>query len=391
MGGFLRRPQNACKHCGWTWSPRGHNVSRRCPECGSPEVEIVNQGTPIALVGCAAILVVAFVVGYGLTKSQLSGPSTVKDLPKRTVETPPIKDKSPEQQKPPIVKSEKGSISVLVTADGSECNDDGMWVLYSTSGKVGEGRVTFMQAFLLENLEPGEKTLHVLPSWRRSELSCMSLHINVEPSQMTNVVAPLVRGRVAQGRVSDSRGVNQAYVYVQIIQPTIGGKSFPFSGSTQERLMQQATAGGPFETIKQPETARLDRWNPIRIIRSEGIMLGTFTDADGKYSITGLHDRLVRIQVSNSKELLYDRLHILDNQELRLEVPVAETVTDTNTRIVAFLDRLPIEGLDVAIRNHLAGFPSSRPAIRIALLEAIQGEKNPSRKVGLERILSAFK
>jgi hypothetical protein len=30
-----RRPMNQCANCGYTWHPRGHDLSTRCPNCGS--------------------------------------------------------------------------------------------------------------------------------------------------------------------------------------------------------------------------------------------------------------------------------------------------------------------------------------------------------------------
>lgn len=34
----MSRPNNRCESCGYEWSPRGHDVSSRCPSCGSPKV-----------------------------------------------------------------------------------------------------------------------------------------------------------------------------------------------------------------------------------------------------------------------------------------------------------------------------------------------------------------
>jgi hypothetical protein len=37
---WTKRPLNACRRCGYTWYPRGKNVSYSCPRCGSGEVEL---------------------------------------------------------------------------------------------------------------------------------------------------------------------------------------------------------------------------------------------------------------------------------------------------------------------------------------------------------------
>jgi hypothetical protein len=34
------RPLNQCRTCGYTWHPRGHNLSRVCPACGSGDVQV---------------------------------------------------------------------------------------------------------------------------------------------------------------------------------------------------------------------------------------------------------------------------------------------------------------------------------------------------------------
>lgn len=41
---FNFRPMNACKACGYTWQPRGHNISRACPSCRSTNVRAVGLG-----------------------------------------------------------------------------------------------------------------------------------------------------------------------------------------------------------------------------------------------------------------------------------------------------------------------------------------------------------
>jgi hypothetical protein len=57
---WTKRPKNKCKDCGYTWYPRGKNLSRSCPECGS-------RNTTIALgcregCGCLILIVVGFFV-----------------------------------------------------------------------------------------------------------------------------------------------------------------------------------------------------------------------------------------------------------------------------------------------------------------------------------------
>jgi len=44
------RPQNRCSKCGYTWHPRGKNLSLKCPKCGHKDVKVVS-GTAAAAIG----------------------------------------------------------------------------------------------------------------------------------------------------------------------------------------------------------------------------------------------------------------------------------------------------------------------------------------------------
>lgn len=50
------RPQNLCKNCKYTWYPKGRNVSAKCPQCGSRDVQIA----PTYGMGCCLVFVVGF-------------------------------------------------------------------------------------------------------------------------------------------------------------------------------------------------------------------------------------------------------------------------------------------------------------------------------------------
>lgn len=47
-----KRPLNVCRECGQTWYPRGANLSRRCPNCGSSNVRV-------SYAGCVSVIVFA--------------------------------------------------------------------------------------------------------------------------------------------------------------------------------------------------------------------------------------------------------------------------------------------------------------------------------------------
>src|SRR4051812_2960521 len=51
-----RRPANRCSSCGHTWHPRGHNLSRRCPECGKSSV---SKAGGIGILGIIFLIFVA--------------------------------------------------------------------------------------------------------------------------------------------------------------------------------------------------------------------------------------------------------------------------------------------------------------------------------------------
>lgn len=52
-----KRSQNKCKACGYTWFPRGKNLSLKCPSCGSTDVSIKG-----ASLGVVAVIIVALMI-----------------------------------------------------------------------------------------------------------------------------------------------------------------------------------------------------------------------------------------------------------------------------------------------------------------------------------------
>jgi len=49
------RSQNKCNDCRYTWYPRGKNLSRVCPSCGSENVAIVVNWTPVIAVAAIGL------------------------------------------------------------------------------------------------------------------------------------------------------------------------------------------------------------------------------------------------------------------------------------------------------------------------------------------------
>lgn len=50
-----KRPQNKCGSCGYTWYPKGSNLSRKCPSCGSNKTQKVGLGV-IGILLCLIII-----------------------------------------------------------------------------------------------------------------------------------------------------------------------------------------------------------------------------------------------------------------------------------------------------------------------------------------------
>ncbi|MES2069867.1 MAG: hypothetical protein V4488_05935 [Pseudomonadota bacterium] len=52
-----KRTQNKCKSCGYTWYPRGKNISLKCPRCGSTNVGYVGGGLGLAILCIIGIFI----------------------------------------------------------------------------------------------------------------------------------------------------------------------------------------------------------------------------------------------------------------------------------------------------------------------------------------------
>ncbi len=59
---MTKRPKNVCGSCGYRWYPRGKNLSRKCPNCGSGSVSITLFEKVQGAIAVLAIVFVGFVV-----------------------------------------------------------------------------------------------------------------------------------------------------------------------------------------------------------------------------------------------------------------------------------------------------------------------------------------
>ena len=59
---FPKRWLNRCSTCGYTWYPKGHARSMRCPGCGSGNVTLAPLGCGGCLKGCGWLFIIGFVL-----------------------------------------------------------------------------------------------------------------------------------------------------------------------------------------------------------------------------------------------------------------------------------------------------------------------------------------
>lgn len=82
LGAFTvtMRPLNECKDCKHTWHPRGHNLSRRCPNCGSRAVAI--STLPAAgVLGIVVVVLVLAAIGSGNRRESTSAHENRSETP----------------------------------------------------------------------------------------------------------------------------------------------------------------------------------------------------------------------------------------------------------------------------------------------------------------------
>jgi predicted RNA-binding Zn-ribbon protein involved in translation (DUF1610 family) len=113
---MTRRPLNKCKTCGYTWHPRGHSVSRRCPSCGSTEV-----GVASSCLSQVAVLVLIAGAVYCCLEGRAFGPQMSDDRgaeatvgAEDVLSTQPVR-RTPEMATTPVVPW------VHPTVDVTEC------------------------------------------------------------------------------------------------------------------------------------------------------------------------------------------------------------------------------------------------------------------------------
>jgi predicted RNA-binding Zn-ribbon protein involved in translation (DUF1610 family) len=81
-----KRAQNTCSDCGYTWNPRGKDLSHECPQCGGGNVAYDRSGC-FLFAGIVVVAVVVCIIGM-LTKKDPDG-FKPESFGQRLIETPP--------------------------------------------------------------------------------------------------------------------------------------------------------------------------------------------------------------------------------------------------------------------------------------------------------------
>lgn len=102
------RPQNACHKCRDTWYPKGRNLSKKCPNCGSPKTYILPEFTEKRSIlgdsndsgGCIRMFVVAMLLISGIIFLCLFSGSWLRSKAKDLKGMIPKKEKTPQRFAP---------------------------------------------------------------------------------------------------------------------------------------------------------------------------------------------------------------------------------------------------------------------------------------------------
>ena len=88
-----KRMQNRCKDCGYTWYPKGKNLSRQCPNCGSKNVTYAGGG-------CVAVIFVIFAI-WGVSNFSALPTAFSNSTSTPTIPPAPVTQPIPSVSTPP--------------------------------------------------------------------------------------------------------------------------------------------------------------------------------------------------------------------------------------------------------------------------------------------------
>ena len=112
------RSQNRCKDCRYTWYPRGKDLSRACPNCGSANVAIVVNWFPLIGVGAVALYLVFGGKSADRTPAQ-SAQQIGTSSPASTVDADPLPSGAATAKRPTSLPQNSEVMSPAPLAKGS--------------------------------------------------------------------------------------------------------------------------------------------------------------------------------------------------------------------------------------------------------------------------------
>lgn len=152
----MSRPLNQCAECGYTWHPRGRNLSRRCPNCGVVFTSWRDDRTKPSAGGWSAIAVLAFTTPFLFCCGCLALFSGIGRQPTNEVrnQNPAVEPRPPVKEAPKLpglgewVKSGDvrividhavvGSPVILTAKDGETKGPESLMVWYAVESTTAK-------------------------------------------------------------------------------------------------------------------------------------------------------------------------------------------------------------------------------------------------------------
>lgn len=243
--------------------------------------------------------------------------------------------------------------------------------------------------FVWDGLDPGLKFLHVLPTSPDEGLTSFLLPFVLEPGKSREVVAPIIVGSSVDGEVVDSKGNTLPYAHVQAVLLPIGLNPVTRKDLAHDLLFEQAQKDTFF--LPASYSDKFDRWGAMRVIGRDRLFLGRFTGIQGEFTIKGLPLNWVRVQVSNGKELLYDRIVFPDGKRVRLQVSSQEIRPDANAYVGSYLLGMGMGTFEEEVLRMTEEYPSDKAKLIEAIMTDISSDLCVDQKTGLSRTLSQLR
>lgn len=126
------RRQNKCKSCGYTWYPRGKDISLKCPKCGSSSVGFSGLG----VIGSILLLMAFSIFNFGGNNNSSSAniSKTTSASVKTISATTPVGNQDSNTDKPEVdaASASVNTISATALVGNQDSNIDKPKVVAST-------------------------------------------------------------------------------------------------------------------------------------------------------------------------------------------------------------------------------------------------------------------